>query len=145
MNKNTLIRNHSEQTTTAADTHTDELNIKMTRRHLLKGAALGAPVILTLRSGALMAAASCNTGIKGYIGDGTTLNPDDYCVQLIQTCDNGTGKKVNSASIGYGDQAIPITDGYGNTTYMCPSPPDGSSYTYSIILSSAAYTSLTKI
>lgn len=142
MNKDALIHNDSEHTPIVVETQIDELNSKMTRRRLIKGAAFGAPVILTLRSGALMAMASCNTGIKGYVSDGTIPEAGDYCVQLIKTCDNGSGKKVNSESIGFGAPAIGITDDHGNTTYSCPAAPDGSGYTYSIILSSAAYSSL---
>jgi hypothetical protein len=150
MNKDTLNSNDSEQAPIALETQAGELNSKMTRRRLLKGAAFGAPVILTLRSGALMAAASCNTGIKGYVAD-SLPERGDYCVQLIKTCDGGAGRKVNSESIGNGTPATlddTNADGFitgDDYTYTCPAPPDGSGYTYSIILSSAAWTSLTII
>ncbi|MBN2885137.1 MAG: hypothetical protein JXM75_00315 [Chromatiaceae bacterium] len=49
-----------------------------TRRSLLKGAALGAPAILTLRSGAVMAASSCT----GYLVGQTYVDLDggEHCV-----------------------------------------------------------------
>ncbi|GEM_PF-4430847 len=122
------------------------LSSETTRRRLLKGMALGAPAILTLRSGAVMAASSCNTGIKGrYPADKPTAG--DYCVQSSGTCDS-EGKKVDSSDIGNGVPAMrEDSNGDGqiteaDSTYTCPSPPDGQT-PYSIILSSTAYTSLT--
>ncbi|WP_200154457.1 hypothetical protein [Chromatium okenii] len=115
------------------------LNAGTTRRRLLKGVALGAPAILTLRSGAVMAVSSCNTGIKGWVYNGDKPEAGDYCVRSsVTTCDS-EGKKVDSSDIGTGDPAI-FNEADG--TYTCPIPKDDQTL-YSIILSSNAYTSLT--
>ncbi|MBV5310278.1 hypothetical protein [Chromatium okenii] len=132
MNKDTLIHNDSEQTSIAEDTHTDELDTKMMRRRLLKGAAFGAPVILTLRSGALMASFSC-TGVSNAT---TTTESTAGCVpkSLLEDvkCAVPDSQVLTEEARTYAVQVTPTTDNSGN--YYCQNE-------YAII-SSAAYTSL---
>lgn len=92
MNRDQLIGKDPEQSDISAGTQPG-IVAGTTRRRLLKGAAMGAPVILTLRSGAVMSAGSC-TGIMNT--DATTPGDaysDDVCIQANSEmfCRGGNG------------------------------------------------------
>lgn len=146
MNKDALTdTNHARSDTFPSDLLANDT--QASRRRLLKGAAMGAPAILTLRSGALMAAGSCT----GFKSDGGTPDAGDYCVQGEPGGTTGSNKKCPSNQIpkitsdgGLATQSLDIstdppttiTDVYGNPIYTCPSEQP-------IVLSSSAYYSLT--
>ncbi len=107
-----------------------------TRRRLLKGAAMTAPVILTLRSGALMAAGSC-TGITGQVAP----SKDDKCVTVDSSgCPSPTTQARTIISEESPTENVTCdNDGLncvGNGTYYC-------STNNPVVVSSPAYTSLT--
>ena len=79
--------------------------LNLSRRRLVRGAVVAAPVILTLRSGAL-AAASC-VGVKvvnvsvnqGQLAPGTDAAVGDYCVASATACpDPNQPTKILSGS-----------------------------------------------
>lgn len=122
--------------------------IEETRRRLLKGAAMTAPVILTLRSGSLLAAVSCTGVGPGSTASYDPTDPDTqkYCVpdtSVNTDCpQNAFGSKgVKTLDIGQNiypattrnDQGF-LTDGNGNYIQRCEG---------GLILSSSAYDSLT--
>lgn len=117
------------------------------RRRVLQGVAAVAPAILTLRSGALMAATSC-TGIRGYVSEGVWPNPGDWCAKDsdVTYCE-GSSNKVESVSDV--KKAKPCSE-FGNinnrnycndnttTGYGCPGKPGK----HNVVISNAAYQSL---
>lgn len=100
-----------------------------TRRRLLKQAAVAGPVILTLRSGALMAASSC-TGTKTSVTDPTT----DVCADTYSSGSCPAGKVDTVGSVSQPTPCDTASNCQTGQTYYCKS---------GVILSSAAYTSLT--
>lgn len=90
------------------------------RRHLIRGVAAAAPLVLTLRSGAL-AAASC-TGTKviavGTNGSGQFTAPTDsgvaegdYCVANVQVCGPELPTKISGGTIDVGTISGPLPSG----------------------------------
>lgn len=98
------------------------------RRRLVRGAAVLAPAILTLRSGSL-AAASCTGAIKIDAGNQLDVSPTDYLlVNVIDCNDIGAPTKWRAGPGGatktkVADSCDPIYDDNGNITgYTCTGP-----------------------
>jgi hypothetical protein len=127
MDTDKLIGKDPEQAQTSAAT---QLGIGQgtTRRRLLKGAAMGAPVILTLRSGALMAAGTCISTKKA---SETILNTDHCVTASYEGC---TDDKVLGSTITEGAPPASIPPA---TAYSCNS-------NHPIVISSLAWGSLTQ-
>lgn len=113
------------------------------RRRLIRSAVACAPLVLTLRSGAL-AAASC-TGAKA-VGvstnsagnftppSGSGVNAGDYCVSSVQACVQDSPSKIGGGTV----DSSPIRS-LGNGQFRC-----GTSGERTVaILSSGGVTSLT--
>jgi len=109
------------------------------RRRLLKGAALGAPAILTLRSGAVMAASSCT----GYLVGRTDVDPEagEHCV-VPRDSNECPADKIRD---GYAVEPIAETTSHFDAesgewieqetgVYVCPSN--------AVVMSSTAFMSL---
>ncbi len=110
-----------------------------TRRRLLKQAATVAPMILTLRSGALMAATTCT----GIVSNGGIPGENDYCASATPGAGGCPPSKVSSVNA-VSESKLCLTPGAPGVDpncqvaneYYCPT---GSP----VVLSSAAYQSLT--
>lgn len=93
------------------------------RRRLVRGAVAFAPLVLTLRSGAL-AAASC-TGAK--VIDVTSSPPSpingaeagDYCVSGYNTCQVGDHVKIQTLPPPLFSEQVVARDSGGITSYGC--------------------------
>lgn len=128
----------------------------LTKRRLMRGAAAAAPVLLTLRSGAL-AATSC-TGVKAINptvtmanGNGSIPNygpngsPPDFCIANITANTQCNGQ--NQVTTLQGGQQIGrvsiSTDNNGNQQYSCAGDFSlNGTYSNVAIISSNAVTSL---
>lgn len=96
------------------------------RRRLIRGAVACAPLVLTLRSGAL-AAASCtaakvvgvstNNAGKFTPPSGSGVAPGDYCVSQVQACLQDTPSRIGGGTV----DSVPISRvGNGNSAqFQC--------------------------
>ncbi|WP_300454039.1 hypothetical protein [Accumulibacter sp.] len=113
------------------------------RRRLVRGAAAFAPLVLTLRSGALAAASCTGTKIRaattddrgrietvggdrirsGLIGSNDNPSTPDYCFKNIDSCpDTSMVDKISTQDMN--DQSIHVyrTGSGGGTNYYCGTP-----------------------
>lgn len=70
---------------------TDKSKVNDTRRRLLKGAAVAAPLVLTFRGGRAWAFSSCGTEVRGGGQDGldhhgVDRNPDGSLNGVTESC-----------------------------------------------------------
>ena len=117
-------------------------NLDQRRRRLMRGVASAAPVVLTLRSGAL-AAASC-TGAKlltqveqnGKLVSTAGVVEGDVCVTNYETlsCASGSGTKISS-----GYYLGTVSQAGGSGTFFCTNVTSAQQVA---ILSSASASSL---
>jgi hypothetical protein len=126
-----------------ADESSHDLNLR--RRRLIRGAAYVAPMVLTLRSGALAAASSC-TGAKlltttknssGQLNSSTGIEAGDICA--INYSQDGCPTGENKISIGV--KAGSVTQSGSN--FKCAEVTGAN--TQVAIISSASATSLNLI
>lgn len=116
---------------------------ELRRRRLVRGAAAIVPVVLTLRSGAVVAASSACTGVKGFVDTSQqgqfspsfTIAPGDVCVMPTST-ESCPPQKISGATasstiepVGSSGQYRCTATGFENRQGIA-------------ILSSAAYQSL---
>lgn len=129
----------------------------LTKRRLMRGAAAAAPVLLTLRSGALAAATSCtgvkaiNTTVTMSNGNGSIPNygpngtPPDFCIANVTVNTECPGQNQVTTLQG-GEQIGRVsvsTDNNGNQQYSCAGDFNlNGTYSNVAIISSNAVTSL---
>jgi hypothetical protein len=95
------------------------------RRRLVRGAMAVAPLVLTLRSGGALAAASC-TGAAKYLGvtlggsgiipDGVNVTPTDVCYTTVTACETN-GAKLSTDPKSYTKLGVVQLDSSGK--YSC--------------------------